>query len=253
MKNVFLFCAFLIIVIAGCRTKVKTPEVLSPSEWSFIDETNYEYGDYYLKEGDYLVNEDWEVVTGKEYLTNYRYYKHSKAIYQKGEQHVFITQRDSTKSQRVRSKQDQVDAFFNQIGMQAPSFELTDRSGNKYNNENLEGKVVVFNFWFVNCPPCREEIPELSELAQAYKNDDDVVFLAPSLDDWEAIDKLTSKTPFDYVVFDEHIELRSNFKVPAYPSHVIIDKKGVIRLATVGGQHKGIFKKVLTEIIENLR
>src|SRR5438874_11305472 len=48
--------------------------------------------------------------------------------------------------------------------------------GYKVAPEELAGKVVVFNFWFINCPPCRMEIPELNAIANQYKNDKEVVF-----------------------------------------------------------------------------
>ncbi len=38
-------------------------------------------------------------------------------------------------------------------------------SGPKLKPADLEGKVVVFEYWGVNCPPCRASIPHINELA----------------------------------------------------------------------------------------
>ena len=33
-----------------------------------------------------------------------------------------------------------------------------------------QGKVAIINFWATWCPPCREEMPELSDLYEKYKD-----------------------------------------------------------------------------------
>ena len=38
-------------------------------------------------------------------------------------------------------------------------FKTTDINRNKLNLQEMKGKIVVFNFWFINCPPCKREIP----------------------------------------------------------------------------------------------
>jgi len=43
-------------------------------------------------------------------------------------------------------------------------FKTTDINRNKLNLQEMKGKIVVFNFWFINCPPCKREIPELNKL-----------------------------------------------------------------------------------------
>src|SRR6187402_3056684 len=51
---------------------------------------------------------------------------------------------------------------FFRTGSRFSHFKTTDIDGNKINTKNLEGKIIVLNFWFINCPPCRMEMPELS-------------------------------------------------------------------------------------------
>jgi thiol-disulfide isomerase/thioredoxin len=40
------------------------------------------------------------------------------------------------------------------IGKKMEDYNLVGRSGRSYTAENLQGKVVLFNFWSVNCGPC---------------------------------------------------------------------------------------------------
>lgn len=51
----------------------------------------------------------------------------------------------------------------------APPFSVTDINGNEYSLESLKGKIIVLNFWFVECKPCVQEMPELNELVEIYK------------------------------------------------------------------------------------
>ena len=45
--------------------------------------------------------------------------------------------------------------------------------------KKLKGNVVVINFWFTSCGPCIKEMPFLTELVAANK-ENPVVFIAPA-------------------------------------------------------------------------
>ena len=47
-----------------------------------------------------------------------------------------------------------------------PPFLVQDLDGNVVSTAQWQGKVVILNFWATWCPPCREEIPILTELAK---------------------------------------------------------------------------------------
>ncbi len=46
-------------------------------------------------------------------------------------------------------------------GGPAPALHIKDISGRKLSSDDLQGKVVLINFWATWCPYCRTEIPEL--------------------------------------------------------------------------------------------
>jgi len=84
----------------------------------------------------------------------------------------------------------------------APLFNtpLTDIHGSKQNLSQYKGKIIVLNFWATWCPPCREEMPELSQLHLEYK-DRNVVVLGVAEDDLAPVKEYLQLSPVAYPVF----------------------------------------------------
>ena len=112
-------------------------------------------------------------------------------------------------------------------------FNFRDTNNQKIKAEDLVGKVIVLNFWFINCPPCRQEIPDLNELVEKYKGKD-VFFIGLALDSWSDIDEFVKKTPFNYHIFPEARYVANNYNVTSYPTHVVIDKSNKVIFQTTG-------------------
>jgi thiol-disulfide isomerase/thioredoxin len=115
-----------------------------------------------------------------------------------------------------------------------PTFRERDINGNKYNLKELAGKVVVLNFWFINCPPCRREIPELNDVVKKYKDNKDVVFLAIALDQKADLEDFLKTSPYNYNVVDNGRFTAQKYNINLYPTHVVIDKQGKILFHTSG-------------------
>jgi len=113
-------------------------------------------------------------------------------------------------------------------------FKASDIEGNKYNLKDSTGKVYVINFWFINCPPCKAEIPHINEIVAKYKDNKDVVFLAIALDEKYELKPFLKTLPFDYHIISGGRSIASKYGVKGYPTHVVIDKKGYIKFSTLG-------------------
>jgi thiol-disulfide isomerase/thioredoxin len=115
----------------------------------------------------------------------------------------------------------------------------------------MQGKIIVINFWFIACAPCRQEIPELNEMVKAYASNPDVVFLAIALDGKPEIETFLEKTPFDYNIIEKGRYIIDQYGVKSYPTHVVIDREGIIRFHTSGLSRKTVssVQKAIDDII----
>lgn len=119
-------------------------------------------------------------------------------------------------------------------GARMVNFNLKDLNNKKYKLKEMAGKVVVLNFWFINCPPCRREIPELNKLVEKYKDNQDVVFIGIALDDSQKLDEFLKETPFNYnIVADGRYDAHT-YGITSYPTHVVLDRNSTIIFHTNG-------------------
>lgn len=132
---------------------------------------------------------------------------------------------------------------------------FTDINGNKYDLRELSGKVLVFNFWFINCPPCKQEIPELNQLHNKYKENKDVIFLAIALDEKYQIKEFLKTNPFNYNIVADGKYYSQKYNVSSYPTHLIVGKDGLVKFHTTGLASNTVYwiektiKEQLAEVI----
>lgn len=119
------------------------------------------------------------------------------------------------------------------VGKQALPFSVEDILGNSYSLDELKGKVVVLNFWFVECKPGIMEMPELNELIDKYK-DKEVVFLAFATNKKSEIEKFLKRKPFKYDIVAESKVIANAYSVSSYLTYVVIDSNSNISYVTSG-------------------
>ncbi|MDB9836330.1 TlpA family protein disulfide reductase [Flavobacteriaceae bacterium] len=115
----------------------------------------------------------------------------------------------------------------------SPDFSAKDMNGKTYSLSSLKGKVVVINFWFVECKPCVIEMPELNEIVQKYKSEK-VVFLAFALNEQPKIESFLKKHAFDYTILPDSGAVIGDYKIKSYPAHIILDQNSKIAFSTRG-------------------
>jgi thiol-disulfide isomerase/thioredoxin len=157
---------------------------------------------------------------------------------------------DEEKSARILHPLKLPESAFFITGEGIASFSAHDINGNKIKLKELIGKVVVLNFWFIGCPPCRMEIPELNKIVLQYTDDPNVVFIAIALDYKSDIKKYIKDTPFLYHIIDDGKMYADLYKIRLYPTNVVLDKGGKVRFHTSGyGPYTAFWiKKAIEEV-----
>lgn len=118
-----------------------------------------------------------------------------------------------------------------------PPFLVNDLNGGVVSTAGFGGKVVLLNFWATWCPPCREEIPELIELANRYK--DQLEIVGVSMDDAspQEVREFAEDAGINYPVVMGSRTIASEYGgVPALPTSFIVNREG-----RVVQKHVGVF------------
>jgi thiol-disulfide isomerase/thioredoxin len=98
--------------------------------------------------------------------------------------------------------------------------------------DSLKNKIILIMFWADFCLPCIKEIGVLNDIAALYKNNKQVLFLAPCSNTENKCDAIAKKFSFNYFIvnnkqtnFLEHI-----FGVSSYPLGALIDQNGTVKI-----------------------
>lgn len=120
-------------------------------------------------------------------------------------------------------------AYFLKEGTSFPTFGFEGLNGQLYNNTNTNGKILVLKCWFINCVPCVAEMPALNQWMKAYKKRDDILFLSVAFDAKEDLRSFLKRVQFNFITtrVDQSF-LENTVGVSGYPTHILINKEGVI-------------------------
>jgi len=120
-------------------------------------------------------------------------------------------------------------------GQAAPDFRFKDQSGQQFSLSDFRGKVVLINFWFTTCSPCREEIPSLQSLLRQIDTAN-LKLLALSVDDsWASVNGFMRENGISIPVFaDFDKQISSRYGTFKFPETYVVDKKGRVALKVIG-------------------
>ncbi len=122
------------------------------------------------------------------------------------------------------------------IGDKVPDIQMITFDGQSIHSSDLEGKVIVVNFWASWCIPCEQEAQELEQAYQQLKDSDKVVFLGLAYVDTEP-KSLAYLQKFG-VTYPNGPDLRTSvsqmFRIQGVPETYVIGPDGRLKYVKIG-------------------
>jgi len=116
----------------------------------------------------------------------------------------------------------------------------TTESGEKFSSADRLGEVIVVNFWYATCGPCRVEAKDLEAVWQKHKGDG-VVFMGVNIYDQAATAKafaekygVTYPSLLDADSGQAKLAFAKVAPIQAPPTTLVLDRKGRVAARIIG-------------------
>ena len=131
-----------------------------------------------------------------------------------------------------------------------PDVEFQTLAGKPFRLKELQGQVVLLNFWATYCIPCREEIPALNALQHELQSQG-LKIVGASLDDSiEGVNAYQQEVAkFDYEVLLGGSDAKVKFQQSVLPTTYLIDRQGRIRQKIIGARDKAAWEAAVKPLL----
>ena len=138
-------------------------------------------------------------------------------------------------------------------GAVAPDFSLTLFSGDDFRLSEQRGRVVVVNFWYPSCPPCRDEMPAFQDVWEQYQGRRVrfVGLFVPQGFDTEVearrfVDELG--LTFDFAT-DVRARVAGEYAVQYFPTTYFIDRAGRVDRMEISRMDAARLADIVAELV----
>ena len=120
-------------------------------------------------------------------------------------------------------------------------------NGSEVKLSDNKGKVILLNFWATWCPPCRKELPGLSQISTELK-DKNFKMIGVSVDEnQQTLEKFLNSNNLSYTILHDQTDVVTKYmnvtggSENVIPQTYIINKKGKIVEVIIGTKSKAEF------------
>ncbi len=115
------------------------------------------------------------------------------------------------------------------VGNLAPDFETSTATGETVSLADLQGQIVLLNFWATWCGPCRLEMPEFEAAYRARAAQGFVVLAVNNRESLEDVTSFRDELGLTFTLaLDEQGYIQDLYGIVGYPSTYVINRHGVI-------------------------
>ena len=108
-------------------------------------------------------------------------------------------------------------------------FEFINKEVQAISNQDLKGKVVWLDFWFIGCPPCWRIFPEVQRVYdQNRDNPEFALYAVNRFDDPQKLFTRIEEKGYTFPVVRGTQEAMDALGVYVYPTVILINKKGEV-------------------------
>ena len=127
----------------------------------------------------------------------------------------------------------------------------TDLDGREWTLAELEGRPYVLNFWATWCPPCREELPQMQQLAEEFGPKGVVVLL---VNDGETANQARDYLRYHDItlpsIVDPSRELARRYRVQGLPTTVMVGADGEVKARLTGYGGPDYLRRAFERLID---
>jgi len=132
----------------------------------------------------------------------------------------------------------------------APDVEFQTLAGKPFRLKELQGQVVLLNFWATYCIPCREEIPALNALQHELQPQGLKIVGASLDDDADGVNTYQKEVAkFEYDVLLGGSDAKVKFQQSVLPTTYLIDRQGRIRQKIIGARDKAAWEAAVKPLL----